>query len=362
MQQMSFLDLSIQQQRIKPDLDRRMAEVMRHCRFILGPEVSDLEDRLKHYTGAQHCISCANGTDALQLALMAIGVGTGDEVIIPGFSYYATAEAVVLLGATPVFVDIDETYNIDIDVIEQAITPRTRAIMVVSLFGQCPDFDRLNALAKAHGLMTIEDAAQSFGATRNQVKSCNLADISCTSFFPSKPLGCYGDGGAVFTNDEDLARRVRMIARHGQSKRYYHELIGVNSRLDTMQAAVLLAKMDVFEDEMERRGRIAARYGEKLAGCDLILPREGNTGRSAWAQYSVRSADRSRLIEGLQQAGIPTVIHYPVPLNKQPALERFQAELPVGDRVSNEIFSLPFGPYMPEEDQDRVVRVIQDLQ
>lgn len=362
MQKINFLDLSIQQQRIKAELDRRIAGVLSHCQFILGPEVSELEARLVQYVEGTHCISCANGTDALQLALMAIGVGPGDEVIIPGFSYYATAEAVALLGATPVFVDINETYNIDVDKVEAAITTSTRAIMVVSLFGQCPDFDRINAIAKEYGLVTIEDAAQSFGATFNGSKSCNLADISCTSFFPSKPLGCYGDGGAVFTNDEELSKRVRMIARHGQSKRYYHEMIGVNSRLDSLQAAVLLAKLDVFDDEIKRRNDVAALYREKLVNTNLILPDPPVSDRSAWAQYSVRSSKRTELIEGLRQVGIPTVIHYPVPLNKQPALKEFQADLPVGDRISTEIFSLPFGPYMPEADQGRVVRAIENLQ
>jgi len=262
---MEFIDLKAQYIALKADIEARIARVLDHGRYILGPEVAELEEQLASFTGAEHCISVANGTDALQIALMALGVGPGDEVITPGFSYIATAETVALLGARPVYVDIDaSSYNIDPGLIEAAITPRTRAIIPVSLYGQCADFDAINAVAARYDLPVIEDGAQSFGASYKGRKSCNLSLIGCTSFFPSKPLGCYGDGGAIFTSDPELAKVMRQIARHGQERRYHHARVGINSRLDTVQAAVLLGKLAVFDDEMARRQVIAARYSTQL--------------------------------------------------------------------------------------------------
>lgn len=262
-----FIDLKAQQALIKEKIDAGIQRVLEHGQYILGPEVSELEEKLAAFVGAKYCISVANGTDALQIAQMALGIGPGDEVITPGFTYIATAETVALLGAKPVYVDVDpRTYNLDTQLLEAAITPRTKAIIPVSLYGQCADFDAINVIAARHGIPVIEDAAQSFGATYKGKRSCNLATIACTSFFPSKPLGCYGDGGAIFTSDEELAKVLRQIARHGQDRRYHHIRIGVNSRLDTLQAAILLPKLEIFSSELEQREHCAQRYAGLLGG------------------------------------------------------------------------------------------------
>ncbi len=361
---MQFLDFSPQRLRIKADLDARLNRVMEQGRFILGPEVDELEERLSAYVGAGHCIAVANGTDALQIALMAIGVGLGDEVILPGFTYAATAEVVVLLGARPVYVDIDlATYNLDSERLEAAITDRTRAIIPVSLYGQCADYERINAIAERFGVHVIEDAAQSFGATRQGKRSCSLTGIAATSFFPTKPLGCYGDGGALFTDDEALAVRMRRIARHGQDRRYHHVVIGVNSRLDTIQAAVLLAKLDVFDDELQRREDASRRYVELMdarSECrdSVVVPAvvEGNV--SAWAQFTVRLRDRDAVQQRLAQQGIPTMVHYPLPLYRQPAFLMPELVLPNSELASREVLSLPFGPYISPGDQSLVVEAL----
>ncbi|RYD93558.1 MAG: DegT/DnrJ/EryC1/StrS family aminotransferase [Sphingobacteriales bacterium] len=318
--------------------------------YILGPEVAELESRLAAYTGAAHCITCANGTDALQIVQMAFGIGPGDEVITPGFTYIATAETVALLGAKPVYVDIDpRTYNLDPALLEAAITPRTKAIIPVSLYGQCADYDAINAIAAKHGIPVIEDAAQSFGASYKGKRSCNLTTVSCTSFFPSKPLGCYGDGGAIFTNDEELAKVIRQVARHGQDRRYHHIRVGVNSRLDTLQAAILLPKLEIFEEEIGLRQQVAAWYDVALkqagvSGTPYIA--EGNI--SAFAQYTVQVQDRDAVQEHLKAAGIPTAVHYPIPLNKQPAVMDERAVLPIGDDVATKVMSLPMHPYLDQ--------------
>jgi UDP-2-acetamido-2-deoxy-ribo-hexuluronate aminotransferase len=355
---MEFTDLKAQYRALKVDIDARIAKVLEHGQYILGPEVTELEERLADYTGAAHCISVANGTDALQVALMAIGVGAGDEVITPGFSYIATAETVALLGAKPVYVDIEEaSYNIDPTLIEAAITERTKAIIPVSLYGRPADFDAINAIAKRHNLRVIEDGAQSFGATYYGRKSGNLCDIGCTSFFPSKPLGCYGDGGAIFSSDPDLARVMRQIARHGQDRRYHHIRVGINSRLDTIQAAVLLAKLEVFEQELDARQMIAARYTQALseAGIDH-LPHIPQGYRSAWAQYTIRVKNRDAVQARLKDAGIPTAVHYPIPLNKQPAVADETVALPVGDLVAGEVMSLPMSGYLGPQPVGEVIR------
>jgi UDP-2-acetamido-2-deoxy-ribo-hexuluronate aminotransferase len=297
MQMIPFFDLAAQQAVIKGQIDENIARVLSHGQFILGPEVSELEERLNEYTGAKYCITCGNGTDALQIALMALGVGPGDEVITPAFSYIATAEASALLGAKTVYVDVDaNTYTLDIHSIEQKITQKTKAIIAVSLYGRCAEFDELNEIARSYNIPVIEDAAQSFGATYKKRFSCNLSDIACTSFFPTKPLGCYGDGGAIFTNSNELASQIRKIARHGQTSRYYHECVGINSRLDTLQAAVLLAKLDVFEWELQERQKIAERYTKALGVADFLrVPCDVENGRSVWAQYTISCKDRNNL-------------------------------------------------------------------
>ncbi|QYX50579.1 DegT/DnrJ/EryC1/StrS family aminotransferase [Pseudomonas sp. S07E 245] len=345
-----FIDLKSQQARIKDKIDAGIQRVLSHGQYILGPEVSELEERLAAFVGAKYCITCANGTDALQIVQMAFGIGPGDEVITPGFTYIATAETVALLGAKPVYVDIDpRTYNLDPALLEAAITPRTKAIIPVSLYGQCADYDAINAIAAKHGIPVIEDAAQSFGASYKGKRSCNLTTVSCTSFFPSKPLGCYGDGGAIFTNDEELAKVIRQVARHGQDRRYHHIRVGVNSRLDTLQAAILLPKLEIFEEEIGLRQQVAAWYDVALkqagvSGTPYIA--EGNI--SAFAQYTVQVQDRDAVQERLKAAGIPTAVHYPIPLNKQPAVMDESAVLPIGDDVATKVMSLPMHPYLDQ--------------
>lgn len=354
---MDFIDLKSQQARIKDKIDAGIARVLAHGQYILGPEVAELEERLAAYTGAKHCITVANGTDALQIAQMALGIGAGDEVITPGFTYIATAETVALLGARPVYVDIDpRTYNLDPDLLEAAITPRTKAIIPVSLYGQCADFDAINAIATRHGIAVIEDAAQSFGATYKGRNSCNLSTIACASFFPSKPLGCYGDGGALFTSDDELARIARQIARHGQAARYRHVRIGVNSRLDTLQAAVLLAKLDILDSELGARQRVAGTYGRLLAQAGFSVPYVEAHNDSAWAQYTVRSDHRDELQANLSANGVPTAVHYPLPLNKQPAVADPGAVTPCGDIAAQQVLSIPMHPYLSDAECAEVVR------
>ena len=356
---LNFIDLAAQQARIKSQIDANIQTVLAHGHYILGPEVAELEAELAAYCGAKYCISCANGTDALQIALMALGVGHGDEVITPGFTYIATAETVALLGAKPIYVDIDEqTYNIDPAKIEAAITDKTKAIIPVSLYGQCADFDAINAIAAKHKLPVIEDAAQSFGAIYKGTKSGNLSTIACTSFFPSKPLGCYGDGGAIFTNDEQLATVIRQIARHGQDRRYHHIRVGVNSRLDTLQAAILLPKLAILEEEMQLRQQVAQMYAIALQAAGLAAPFIELHNRSAYAQFTIRIQNRSAVQTALKEAGIPTAVHYPIPLNKQPAVAS-DVSLPVGDLVAEEVLSLPMHPYMTQEQVQQVVTALK---
>ncbi|PXC05805.1 aminotransferase DegT, partial [Pseudomonas aeruginosa] len=302
-----FIDLKNQQARIKDKIDAGIQRVLRHGQYILGPEVTELEDRLADFVGAKYCISCANGTDALQIVQMALGVGPGDEVITPGFTYVATAETVALLGAKPVYVDIDpRTYNLDPQLLEAAITPRTKAIIPVSLYGQCADFDAINGIASKYGIPVIEDAAQSFGASYKGKRSCNLSTVACTSFFPSKPLGCYGDGGAIFTNDDELATAIRQIARHGQDRRYHHIRVGVNSRLDTLQAAILLPKLEIFEEEIALRQKVAAEYDLSLKQVGIGTPFIEVNNISVYAQYTVRMDNRESVLASLKAAGVPT--------------------------------------------------------
>ncbi len=357
---MEFIDLKSQYRRLKTEIDAGIQRVLDHGQYILGPEVAELEEKLAAYTGAKHCISVANGTDALQIAQMALGIGPGDEVITPGFTYIATAETVALLGAKPVYVDIDpRTYNLDAALLEAAITPRTKAIVPVSLYGQCADFDAINAIAARHGIPVIEDSAQSFGASYKGRKSCNLSTIACASFFPSKPLGCYGDGGAIFTKDDALAKVMRQIARHGQDRRYHHIRVGVNSRLDTLQATILLPKLAVLDEEMAQRQQVANLYAKLLNEAGIhTTPYIEPHNASAWAQYTIRVQDRDAVQEKLRQAGIPTAVHYPIPLNKQPAVADPGAKMPVGDEVAAQVMSLPMHPYIDLETQKTIVDAV----
>lgn len=358
-----FIDLKVQQSRIKAKIDAGIQRVLAHGQYILGPEVVELEEKLATYVGAKYCITCANGTDALQIAQMAFGIGPGDEVITPGFTYIATAETVAVLGAIPVYVDVNpKTYNLDVEKLEAAITSRTKAIIPVSLYGQCADFDAINAIAAKYGIPVIEDAAQSFGATYKGRKSCNLSTVACTSFFPSKPLGCYGDGGAIFTNDEEHAKVIRQIARHGQDRRYHHIRVGVNSRLDTLQAAILLPKLEILDDEMKARQRVAETY-TKLFNESAIstTPFIEQHNQSAWAQYTIQVDKRDEVQERLKAKGIPTAVHYPIPLNKQPAVADANAILPVGDAVAERVMSLPMHPYLILEEQEKIVTVLSGI-
>lgn len=358
-----FIDLAAQQERLRADIDAGIARVLSHGQYILGPEVGELEERLAVYTGAAHCITCANGTDALQIALMALGVGAGDEVITPGFSYIATAEVAVMLGAKVVYVDIEPaSYNMDPTLLEAAITPRTKAIIPVSLYGQPANFEAINTIAKKYGVPVIEDAAQSFGASYKGQKSCNLSTIACTSFFPSKPLGCYGDGGAIFTSDPDLSKIIRQIARHGQEKRYYHIRVGVNSRLDTLQAAILLPKLAILDDEIAARQKVADAYGAALNNLGIVTPRIAKYAVSAWAQYTIRLPNRRAVQNALKAQGIPTAVHYPLPLNRQPAVADTNADLPVGDKAADEVISLPMHSYLSDADINHIISILQQTE
>jgi UDP-2-acetamido-2-deoxy-ribo-hexuluronate aminotransferase len=356
-----FIDLKAQQAILKEKIEFNIRNVLSHGKYILGPEVHELEEKLASYVGAKYCITCANGTDALQIAQMAFNIGPEDEVITPGFTYIATAETVAVLGAKPVYVDIDpKTYNMDIEQLEAAITSRTKAIIPVSLYGQCADFDAINAIAAKYNLPVIEDAAQSFGASYKGKKSCNLTTIACTSFFPSKPLGCYGDGGALFTNDEELATVMRQIARHGQDRRYHHVRIGVNSRLDTLQAAILLPKLEILDEEIQVKQRVAEKYNDLFAGAStLIIPFVESYNSSAWAQYTIRVKSRDKIQTKLKEQGIPTAVHYPIPLNKQPAVADINAVLPIGDLVAKEVLSLPIHPYLTVNQQHSIINALK---
>ena len=368
---MEFIDLKSQYLRLKKEIDLGIQRVLDHGQYILGPEVVELEEKLAAYTGSKYCISVANGTDALQIAQMALGIGPGDEVITPGFTYIATAETVALLGAKPVYVDIDpRTYNLNPALLEAAITSKTKAIIPVSLYGQCADFDQINGIAAKHGIPVIEDAAQSFGATYMGRKSCNLSTIACTSFFPTKPLGCYGDGGAIFTNDDELAKVTRQIARHGQDRRYHHIRVGVNSRLDSIQAAILMPKLDVLDEELKIRQRVADHYATLFEALimskarqstpSIVIPYLEPHNTSAWAQYTIQVPNREYLQEQLKQANIPTAVHYPIPLNKQPAVADDTAQLPVGDAVAKHVMSLPMNPYLDLRSQEFIVKTIKN--
>ena len=359
---MEFIDLKAQYAASRDSINARIQAVLDHGQYIMGPEVRELEEALARYTGARHCITVASGTEALLIALMALGVGRGDEVITTPFTFIATAEVIVLLGATPVFVDVDPaTCNLDAAQIEAHVTPRTRAILPVSLFGQVADMDEINAVAARHGLPVIEDGAQSFGAFYRGRRSGNLSTIGCTSFFPSKPLGCYGDGGALFTSDDELAGAMREIRVHGQSRRYVHTRVGVGGRMDTLQCAIVLAKLPLFDWELQQRQRAAASYAARLGG--RVRPVGRRTDRSSvYAQYTVVVERREAVQRALQAAGIPTAVHYPVPVHLQPAYAALSAggDCPTARMLAEKVLSLPMGPYLTDADIDRVCTVLLD--
>ena len=395
---MEFIDLKEQYRRYKPQIDERMQRVVNHGHFIMGPEIAEVEQALAAYVGVKHCITAASGTDSLEIALRTLAIGPGDEVITVPFTWISSAEVIGLVGAKPVFVDIrPETYNLNEDLIESAITPRTKAILPVSLFGQMPDCDRINAIAARHNLPVIEDGAQSFGATKNGKRSCGVTLIGSTSFFPAKPLGCYGDGGALFTNDDSLAEKMKAIRTHGGLKRHHHPYLGMNGRFDTLQAAVLLAKLPHFEDEVLARNRIGARYTELLSSAlrppssvlrppptadrppslapnsppsSVLGPRSsvpvvtpGNT--HVYAQYTIRVPNRDQVGEKLKASAIPTAVYYPKCLHEQPvfaACGNKWGDFPESEKASREVLSLPMHPFLTEPDQDRVITAVREAQ
>lgn len=354
-----FIDLKAQYQALQSQIKERINRVLEHGQYIMGPEVRELEETLQKYTGAKYCITVASGTEALLISLMALGIKPGDEIITTPFTFVATAEVIVLLGAKPVFVDIEpDTCNIDANKIEAKITSKTKAIMPVSLYGQVADMDEINAIAVKFNLPVIEDAAQSFGAEYKGRKSCNLSTIGCTSFFPSKPLGCYGDGGAIFTNDEYIATACHEIRVHGQSQRYVHTRVGVGGRMDTIQCAVVLAMLERFDWAVAQRQRIGQQYDISLAAGDIDLLTLRPDRTSVYAQYTVLVSDRDVMQKRLSEAGIPTAVHYPVPLNEQPAYKHLCCPdcTPIAQRIAKRVLSLPISPDLALEDQERIVR------
>ncbi len=359
---MEFIDLKTQYATYRDEIDSRIQAVLEHGRFIMGPEIAECEAALNDYCGTRHCISVSSGTASLEIALRALGVGPGDEVITVPFTWISSAEVIPLVGATPVFVDIEPAYfNIDLDLVESAITPRTKAILPVCLFGQLPDMERLNAIAARHNIAVIEDAAQSFGATQSGKTSCNTSTIGSTSFFPAKPLGCFGDGGALFTNDDELAERMRAIRTHGGTQRHHHTLVGTNGRFDTLQAAIILAKLPHFAEEVRARGQIGARLSDALMEvCVVPEVMPGNT--HVYAQYTIRLPDRDRVAADLKQQGIPTAVYYPKCLHEQPVFADLGykwGDFPVSEQASREVLSLPMHPFLTEAHQDQIVAAIK---
>ena len=364
---MEFIDLKTRHQLIQEKINARIQKVMEHGQFILGPEVKDLEEKLCLYTGSKHCVTVSSGTDSLLIALMALGIGAGDEVITVPYTWISTAEVISLLGAKPVFVDIrSDTWNMDETRLELAITEKTKAIMPVSIYGQCSDMDAINDIAQKYNLPVIEDAAQSFGATYKGNKSCNLSTVGSTSFFPSKPLGCYGDGGALFTNDDELAEKFRWIRVHGQERKHHHPILGINGRMDTMQAAILLEILEVFPDEVQKREQLGQTYSEGLDHLDgLETPRIGEHNTSVYAQYTILSVQREQIQQSLKGKDIPSVSYYSVPLHLQPVFNHLghkEGDFPVAEKVANQCLSLPMSPYLTQEDQSEVIDAISKIE
>jgi UDP-2-acetamido-2-deoxy-ribo-hexuluronate aminotransferase len=359
---MQFIDLQAQYKRIEADVLMGIKAVLDHGQYIMGPEIKTLEERLAMYAGVKHVIVNASGTDALLMALLALEIQPGDEVITSPFSFFATVEVLALVNAKPVFVDIDPiTYNINANAIEQAITAKTKAIMPVSLYGQCAELDTIQAIARKHGIAVIEDAAQSFGATHHGKPSCSISDIGCTSFFPSKPLGGYGDSGACFTDDDVLAERLREIRVHGQSARYLHTRVGINGRMDTIQAAILIEKLKLFAEEEKLRQKVAQRYSQLLSPF-LPVPQVLSHNTSVYAQYTIEVNHRDAFIAAMQEQGIPTAVHYPIAMHMQPALAYLGhqlGEFPHAEKASASVVSLPMHPYLSEANQDEVVHAVR---
>lgn len=359
----NFIDLQSQYQRYKKEIDEQIQDVLDTSSYIMGSKVIKLEENLAKFTGVKHAIACSSGTDALILALMSIDIKPGDEVITTPFTFIATAEAIAFLGAIPVFVDIDKsTYNIDAIQIEEKITDKTKAIMPVSLFGQVSDMDKINEIASKYNIKVIEDAAQSFGAKYKNKNSCNTSDIGCTSFFPAKPLGCYGDGGAIFTNDDDLAEQIRIILNHGQTERYVHNHIGINGRMDAIQAGILDVKLKYYHNEIVKRQQVAKKYNENLN--NVITPSVNENTMSVWAQYCIRVNDREKVLESCKEKGIPTGVYYPIPLHMQKVFEYLgykKGDFPITEEVSLNIMALPMSAFLATEEQDYIIDRLNEI-
>ena len=368
---MQFIDLKAQYEAHKAEIDSAIHKVLEHGHFIMGPEIAEVEAKLSEYVGVKHCLTVSSGTHSLEIALRALGVGPGDEVVTVPFTWISTSEVICLVGATPRFVDIDPvTFNMDVAKLEAAITPKTKAIMPVSLFGQMPDYRKIREIADKYKIPVIEDGAQSFGATRSDSVgiyrscSCKHTQVASTSFFPAKPLGCYGDGGALFTNDDQLATKIRAIRTHGGERRHYHTHVGTNGRFDTIQAAVLLAKMPYFNEEVKKRVEVGARYGELLSGLNLVAPRVEKGNTSVWAQYTIRIANRDEIGAKLKDLEIPTAVYYPKCLHEQPVFAKLGykwGDFPEAEKASREVLSLPMSPFLTVRDQDKVVKSIKEV-
>ena len=364
-----FIDLHAQQERIRPQIEERIKKVLNHGKYIMGPEIAELEQRLAEFVGTKHCVTCASGTDALLMPLLAYEIGPGDAVFTTPFTFISTAEVVSLLGATPVFADIEaDTYNIDPaklrDAIEKVVSDnklKPKGIIPVDLFGQPADYEEIEQIAREFGLFVIEDAAQAFGAHYKNKPACSFGDVGATSFFPAKPFGCYGDGGAIFCNDDDMAQKLRSVRIHGQgSNKYDNVRIGINGRFDAMQAAVLLAKFEIFEEEIELRHQVANRYSQGLKE-SVSVPMVKNDRSSVWAQYSILAKNRGDLVNELKSKGIPTAIYYPKPLHLQPAYQSLgyrNGDFPISEKTANQILSIPMHPYLSREDQDFIIEAI----
>ena len=360
-----FANLKYQYNLYKEEIDEAIQKVLNHGKYIMGPEIQELEENICKFTEAKHTIGCSSGTDALLLAMMALDVKPGDEIITTPFTFIATAETIALLGAKPVFVDIDEkTYNIDVSKIEEKISSKTKGIISVSLYGQPSDLDVINEIAKKHNLFHIVDGAQSFGATYKNKAEVHYCDIYTTSFFPAKPLGCYGDGGAVLTNNDELAQKLKMLRVHGQNKRYHHKYIGLGARLDTIQAAILNVKLKYYPKDLRLRQEVAQKYNEKLKEKNIVIPTLKNDRTSAWAQYSIRVKNRDVVQAKLKEKGIPTAVHYPMPLHMQECFKYLgykEGDFPVSEKVSKEIMSLPMNPYLKDEEFEYIINVLEDI-
>ena len=360
---MEFIDIKSQQFLIKDDLNKRIENVLSHGKYIMGPEIFELEERLQEFTKAKHCVTVSSGTDALLISLMAMGIKPGDEVITTPFTWVSTVEVIVLLGAIPVFADVEQdTCNINASKIKKLINNKTKAIIPVSLFGQPADMDEINLLAENNSLTVIEDAAQSFGAIYKNKKSCNLSEIGCTSFFPSKPLGCYGDGGAIFTNNDEIAEISRRIRVHGAESKHWFTHIGLGGRMDTLQAAILLAKLDVFTKEIEQRIKVGQRYNKSFDENSISRVKQKDDRTSVFAQYTIFTNNREELVKLLNSKGIPTAVHYIYPVNQSPAYNKFcKGDTPISDDISNKVLSLPMHPYLNKGDQDMIIQSIVSL-